>query len=689
MGSRIRLTWVTLLSIGSILSFQAWGETSETLSEDDFFVTPPKVASATLLRQPINETPVAVTIIDRKMIEASGFIRIVDLLRLVPGFQVGLSGLDHVGVATYHGHSDAFPRRMQVLVDGRSVFGAIFSNIDWEDIGVQMDDIDRIEVIRGPNTTVYGANAFTAVIHIITKPAFADTTFFDRTTRGAQNTRQHVMRYVNQDKAWDYRLTMHDERSDGFAHRNDETEVAGGDFRATHQITNSDTLDIQTGYSYGPMGRAGETFNFRPLGSKKVARQYQSFKLSRVLDDDTETSFRFSHSFRREQDYASAGTLTELFPSLVSTFPTHAFEPVYTGGYHYTAQRLDAQWRYISNQQKRFHWVTGIDSRLDRLKSVVFIASDDFVSASSMRFSFNGSYSLASNLLFQAGLMREFSNTYDYTTSARAAVNLHVNTANSVRLAITRGYRLPSLLEEKFDWNMRFSDGTRITTIEYSAGGLHPERIISREFGYNFSPTSKRISFDVRAFRESIDNEIAEITDYNANNPSNPQLGTNYLGNDTLLRVNSGSTFIHGVEAQLDTQPMPLVTLHGSYMIASSNYISHPKATRINQSTRGYPYIPAIPKYLSSLLLSLGPKQGYSMSLGIYRQSQVSWWGDGEPAAEYSRQDVRLARNWHGRHLGAKLEFIVQNLGGKSYQEFDEDNLFETQTYVRLSVEAE
>jgi len=669
---------------------QVFAQSTGSLSEDDFFQEPPKVASATLLRQPINETPVAVTIIDRKMIEASGFIRLVDLLRLVPGFQVGLSGLDHVGVATYHGHADAFPRRMQVLVDGRSVFGAIFSNIDWEDIGVQMEDIDRIEVIRGPNTTVYGANAFSAVIHIITKPAFADRTFLDQTVRGSQHTTQHLMRYVNREQAWDYRLTFHDESSDGFENRNDETRVSGGDFRATHQINQNESLDIQTGYSSGPMGRAGETFDTRPLGSKQVLRHYQSIKWTNSFSDDAETSFQISHAFRNEEDFAASGTLSDIIgatPGDVELlFPGHSTDMIYTGGYDYAAQRVDAQWRYISNQRERFRWVVGLDSRLDRLRSETFIFSKDYVSASSMRSSFNGSYSLYDDLLFQAGIMREFSNAYVDTTSWRTAFNLHLNNANTARVAVTRGYRLPSLLEEHFDLNLHFPDGTRIFTVHYSPGGLLPERIFSREFGYNISSNNWRSNIDIRFFHEQIDDEIEEVRDDN-NNALNPQLGYNF-DVPTFLRLNTGRTFIHGVEAQIDTKPHREVAIHASFMRAASDMHGNPEATRFSTTVRGYPETPAIPMYSSSVLLTLGPSDGYTMSFGVYRQSIMAWWGDGDIAPEYQRQDVRLAKSWRGKHLAAKLEFIVQNIGA-SYIEFKEDNIFETQTYLRLSVEAE
>ena len=98
--------------------------------------------------------------------------------------------------------------------------------------------------------------------------------------------------------------------------------------------------------------------------------------------------------------------------------------------------------------------------------------------------------------------------------------------------------------------------------------------------------------------------------------------------------------------------------------------------------------MPYVPRVSSSLLFSFGPRQGYSFSLGVYRQSDMSWLGDGGNSEGYIRPDARLARSWSAKHVDAKLEFIVQN-AGQPYMEFSDRNLFETFTYVRLTVQAE
>lgn len=121
-----------------------------SFGEELFFQEIPSVISATRLQQSKAQIPASVTVINRVMIEASGFVEIVDLLRLVPGFQVAhVDGRSHV--ATSHGQSSQYQARLLILVDGRSVYLPFFSNADWTTLGVQIDDIERIEVIRGPN----------------------------------------------------------------------------------------------------------------------------------------------------------------------------------------------------------------------------------------------------------------------------------------------------------------------------------------------------------------------------------------------------------------------------------------------------------------------------------------------------------------------------------------------------------
>ena len=133
-----------------------------------FFGEIPLVLTASRLSQAAPDAPAPITVIDRQLIHDSGFTELHDLLRLVPGFLVADWASGSPTVAN-HGLGDAYGRRLKVLIDGSTVNNPFWGNVDWQDLPVRVDDVERIEVVRGPNGAAYGANAFQGVINIITR----------------------------------------------------------------------------------------------------------------------------------------------------------------------------------------------------------------------------------------------------------------------------------------------------------------------------------------------------------------------------------------------------------------------------------------------------------------------------------------------------------------------------------------
>ena len=95
---------------------------------------------------------------------------IPDALRLVPGVQVGRVDAETWAISA-RGFSDVFANKLLVLQDGRSIYTPLFSGVFWDEKDTLLEDLDRIEVIRGPGATLWGANAVNGVINIITKPS--------------------------------------------------------------------------------------------------------------------------------------------------------------------------------------------------------------------------------------------------------------------------------------------------------------------------------------------------------------------------------------------------------------------------------------------------------------------------------------------------------------------------------------
>ena len=115
-------------------------------------------------------TPAAISVITQEDIRRSGAKTIPDVLRLVPGVEVAQidSNKYAIGIRGFVGR---LSKQVLVLIDGRSVYTPLFAGVYWEMQDTLLEDIDRIEVIRGPGGTIWGSNAINGVINIITKRA--------------------------------------------------------------------------------------------------------------------------------------------------------------------------------------------------------------------------------------------------------------------------------------------------------------------------------------------------------------------------------------------------------------------------------------------------------------------------------------------------------------------------------------
>jgi iron complex outermembrane recepter protein len=132
-----------------------------------------KITSVSKKEQTLSQTAAAVYVINQDDIRRSGAANIPDLLRLVPGVEVAQINANRWAISI-RGFNSAYSDKVLVLVDGRSVYSGIFSGVIWDQVGMPLEQIERIEVILGPGGSVWGANAVDGVISIVTKSS-ADT----------------------------------------------------------------------------------------------------------------------------------------------------------------------------------------------------------------------------------------------------------------------------------------------------------------------------------------------------------------------------------------------------------------------------------------------------------------------------------------------------------------------------------
>lgn len=129
-----------------------------------------EVTSVSKKEQKMSQVAAAIFVITGEDIRRSGATNIPDLLRMVPGMDVGQINSNTWAVSA-RGFNHELADKLLVLIDGRAVYTAMFGGVNWDTQDVPLEDIERIEVIRGPGGTIWGANAVNGVINIITKKA--------------------------------------------------------------------------------------------------------------------------------------------------------------------------------------------------------------------------------------------------------------------------------------------------------------------------------------------------------------------------------------------------------------------------------------------------------------------------------------------------------------------------------------
>ena len=132
-----------------------------------------QVTSVSKKEQKLSRTAAAIFVITQEDIRRSGATNIPDLLRMVPGMDVAeING--STWAVSARGFNGQFSNKLLVMIDGRIVYTPNFSGVYWDTMDFPVEDIERIEVIRGPGGSIWGANAVNGVVSIFTKKA-ADT----------------------------------------------------------------------------------------------------------------------------------------------------------------------------------------------------------------------------------------------------------------------------------------------------------------------------------------------------------------------------------------------------------------------------------------------------------------------------------------------------------------------------------
>lgn len=504
--------------------------------EDIFFSELPIVASVSRLPQRLADAPTAVTVIGHDIIKASGARDLNDVLRLVPGFQTFPNTTESARV-TYHGLTDdEFSPRLQVLIDGRSQYSPLYRDgVNWLNIPVAIEDIERIEVVRGTNNVSFGSNAFLGVVNIITIDPTLVKGVSVSTNQGNQGVRDYTLRSGGKiGETGSLRFTYQQKDDDGLTDRADWRDSNSRrllDLRTDWQLSNRDVLEVS-------LGRSESTNQKGRLSSKEVAgvktflnednpgnpirpydqqSTYAQFHWRHILSSDSD--FRLRYAYRRDKaSEAYVQRLADTYYDENRVGSNNYLVKVDSVGGESETHDLEAQ--YTGSPSEHIRFVLGSGWRWDSLESPYNFYDKGVVHRDIGRvfssLEWRPSHFFTGNL----GLAIERDSLGGTHESPRASANFHLTPENTIRVGYSKAYRTGSMLDYVGDRrNVAYAkeDGTRIAAGDVyrrrfvGDPNLPAEKLETTELGYLADWKAQRMSLDIRVFREHIPNRSMEL----------------------------------------------------------------------------------------------------------------------------------------------------------------------------------
>ncbi|MBN2289135.1 MAG: TonB-dependent receptor [Candidatus Glassbacteria bacterium] len=593
------------------VSFPAlWaGPLERELTEEVFFQPIETVITAGRTEQSIERAPATVAVISSEEIKASGALTIPDLLRLVPGLDVMTIGSSHFEVNA-RGLNQVLSNKLLVLIDGRSAYFDFFGGVIWQAFQIVMDQIDRIEVVRSPSSALYGANAFSGVINIITKTP-RQLHGGRLSVVGGENSTLHTS-YVQGDRKGDtgYRVAIGTRQMNSFKDPDKDTdENILGNFYLEHRFKNDAKLSVEGGLIHGFIVQNVRLEDVKVDATTSYAKMnldHGPFKLQAFWNRGDETSGAFF----------PPGPDVDI---LYNTFDLEAQHMVNLGLKH----------TFIYGASYRFNTIES--NIIDRDHKQNLIAGY-----------FQDEYRPIPEVSFLAGARIDYHPLVGTNFSPRGSVIYAPVGSHTFRVSVGRAFRNPSFTDSYMQFTIPPPPGMPIGVNLVGEPDLESEKITTYEFGYTYFPR--------HYFRAEVDVFAYEFNDY---------IGSGALNMVDRVPVQSfvnlGRATAYGFELTADILPAPWLKLSSnySYQDLDNNY------TVLRMQ--------APPSHKANFKLFLSLPAGFSSSFSASYVGEATWevptvTGDYTlvETKAHTRCDARLGYLWEKCHL--ELSVAAYNL---------------------------
>ncbi len=494
-----KLTYPVLLVALATAAWPAFAQDQQVAAADPEFdellsldIDDLSVTTASKRPQKLTDTAAAIYVVTQEDIRRSGSTSIPEALRLVPGVQVAKVASNRWAISA-RGFNNPLSNKLLVLIDGRTIYTPVFSGVYWDDQSTLIEDVDRIEVIRGPGASLYGANAVDGVINIITKSA-EDTqgnlvSLTGSITGGLGEVRHGGK--INDNAYYRTYGTYLDagktSNPSGTANADNWNRARAG-FRIDTKRIEDDTFTLQ-----------GDAYTGTQAGQVGVTLPVAPFRTNVRTDNDS----LGGNVLARWTRYIEAGSQLSL-----QAYVDHYTRLEENIDQHVTTADIQLQHTMALNNRNNFIWGGGARLYVTQLDGTF---TTDIINPNSNHHILNTFLQdefaiVPDKLYFTVGTKLEYNDLSGFEVEPSTRLAWHPTPNQTVWGAISRAVRTPSIYEQTVDAAAQVSNVPPVTELHLIGNpNQQSEQLISYELGHRIQPL-RNVSFDTALFYNDYNN---------------------------------------------------------------------------------------------------------------------------------------------------------------------------------------
>jgi len=391
------------------------------------------------------------------------------------------------------------------LIDGRSVYMPPLGGVNWADLPLVFDDIERIEVVRSPSSASHGTNSFYGVINIITHDLASENGAGRVSVTGgfAHDASAKISR---NGERLDYRITVGYRSDGGYSNTylNDHNQTRVANFRGNYHPNDWDSFEVELGSSNGVYGKgivqttggnAGTIRTDNLFRDTSAQNDYQRLAWLHIWPTNDESKLTYSHT--RDSTNDPMFCITPSGPGCVVNGNLTGLVDSSVFG-----QRdvLELQNTNQLGDGNRLVW--GINTERDYANDPLLMQVSPTVQ--SWRVFAHDEWRINPKSIINVGSMYEDNGMGNKNNSPRASFNYHITPHDTLRFGISTATRSPAMMERYIDANNALFGGAYAPP----STPLTPEKILSREIGYIGEFPSIDMTLDTRAYVDQVEDMI-------------------------------------------------------------------------------------------------------------------------------------------------------------------------------------